>query len=99
MQQNASKMENAALNHGVYVISLSNFLEWIGYSRKNIAFTTGNKFPGFLSNGGLSERVTSEPRRASSLGAVSGIYAKPGRKPAESNGAVSSLYANPSDDE
>jgi hypothetical protein len=99
MQQNASKMKNAALNHGVHVISLSSFLEYVGYSRKNIAFTTGNKFPGFLTNGGLSPSVSSEPRRASSLGSVSGLYFKPGRKPSESNGATSALYKNPSDED
>ncbi|MCX7386723.1 MAG: hypothetical protein NTX48_08670 [Planctomycetales bacterium] len=99
MQQNASKMKEAALNNGVHVISLSSFLEYVGYSRKNIAFKTGDKFPGFLTNGGLSPNVSNAPRQVSSLGAVSGIYAKPGRKPYEANGAVSSLYANPSDDE
>jgi len=99
MQQNASKMKNAALNHGVHVISLSSFLEYIGYSRKNITFKPGDRFPGFLTNGGLSASVSSEPRTNSSLGAVSGLYNRPGRKPHEANGAVSGLYANPSDDE
>ena len=99
MQQNASKMKNSALNHGVHVISLSSFLEYIGYSRKNITYKPGDRFPGYLTNGGLSPTVSSEPRRASSQGAVSGLYAHPGRKPHEANGAVSGLYANPSDDE
>ncbi len=99
MQLNASKMDNAALNHGVYVISLSNFLEWIGYSRKNIAFKPGDKFPGFLTNGGLSSTVSGKPRPQPSPATVSGIFSKPGRKPQASNGAVSGLYANPSDDE
>jgi len=99
MQQNATDMKKAALNHGVYVISLSNFLEWIGYSRKNIAFKTGDKFPGFLTNGGLSSSVSSKPRRPPSLHRVSGIYSQPGRQPKEANGAVSGLYANPADDE
>jgi len=99
IQQNASKMKNAALNHGVHVISLSSFLEYVGYSRKNIAFTTGNKFPGFLTNGGLSPSVSSSPRRTASVGGVSALYAKPGRKPPESNGATSGVYKNPTDDE
>ena len=99
MQENASIMKNAALNHGVHVISLSSFLEYVGYSRKNIAFTTGNKFPGFLANGGLSSSVSSSPRRTASVGGVSGLYAKPGRKPPESNGAISSRYKNSTGDE
>ena len=99
MQQNASKMKNAALNHGVHVISLSSFLEFVGYSRKNITFTTGNKFPGFLTNGALSSQISEEPRRPASVSGVSALFAKPGRKPPTSNGAVSSLYAKPSDDE
>ncbi|MEZ6034126.1 MAG: hypothetical protein R3C17_13610 [Planctomycetaceae bacterium] len=95
MQQHASKMKNAALNHGVHVISLSSFLEYIGYSRKNLSYIDGSKFPGFLPNGGNSASVTSSPRRPASVGAVSGLYGKPGRKPPESNGAISSLYRNP----
>ena len=99
MQQNASKMKNAALNHGVHVLSLSSFLEYIGYSRKNIAFKPGDKFPGFLPNGGLSPTVSSKPRQVPSGASVSGIFSNPGRKPQASNAAVSGLYANPSDDE
>ncbi len=99
MQQNASKMKNAALNHGVHVLSLSSFLEYIGYSRKNIAFKPGDKFPGFLPNGGLSPTVSSKPRQVPSGASVSGIFSNPGRKPQASNAAVSALYANPSDDE
>ena len=99
MRENASIMNNAALNHGVHVISLSSFLEYVGYSRKNIAFTTGNKFPGFLANGGLSSSVSSSPRRTASVGGVSGLYAKPGRKPPESNGAISARYKNSTGDE
>ena len=95
MQQNASKMKNAALNHGVHVISLSSFLEYVGYSRKNLSYIDGSKFPGFLPNGGNSASVTSSPRRPASVGAVSGLYGKPGRKPPESNGAISNLYRNP----
>lgn len=97
MQQQASKMKNAALNHGVYVISLSSFLEYVGYSRKNVAFVPGNKFPGFLSNGGNSTSVSSAPRRQASMQSVSGIYSKPGRKPPESNQGVSGLFQNPTD--
>ncbi len=97
MQQQASKMKNAALNHGVHVISLSSFLEYVGYSRKNIAYTPGNKYPGFLSNGGNSESVSSKPRRPASTNGVSAIYAKPGRKPTSSNQGVSKLFMQPSD--
>jgi hypothetical protein len=96
MQQNASRMRNAALNNGVHVISLSSFLEYVGYSRKNLAFIRGNKFPGFLPNGGSSASVTSSPRSPAAMGAVSGLYGKPGRRPPESNGGTSGLYRNPS---
>ncbi len=92
MQQHASKMKNAALNHGIRVVSLSSFLEYIGYSRKNIAFLDGNVFPGILNNGALSSTITASPRRASSVGAVSGLYANPKRQPAASNGATSPLF-------
>jgi len=98
MQQNASKMKNAALNNGVYVISLSSFLEYVGYSRKNLAFIQGNKYPGFLPNGGSSASVTSSPRRPSSSHDVSGLFSKPGRKPPESGGATSGLFKNPPQD-
>ena len=99
MQQHASKMKNAALNNGVYVISLSSFLEYVGYSRKNIAFSPGGKFPGFLSNGGNSTSVSAVPRRPASTNGVSAIYLKPGRKPPESNQGVSGLFQNPSDND
>ena len=94
MQQHASRMRQAALNHGIRVVSLSSFMEYIGYSRKNIAFTTGNRFPGVLNNGALSESITAAPRRASSTNQVSGIFQLPKRKPQSSNGATSGLYQN-----
>lgn len=102
MQQHASKMKNAALNHGIYVVSLSSFLEYIGYSRKNIAFIDGNPFPGILNNGALSTSITSKPRRESSTARVSGLYQKYEHKPPvvtkppQSNGATSGLFQTPS---
>lgn len=95
MQQNASKMRNAALNHGVHVISLSSFLEYVGYSRKDLTFKKGNKFPGFLPNGGSSESVSSRPRQGYTDAQVSGLFAKPRRKPPESSGATSELFKVP----
>jgi hypothetical protein len=95
MQQNASKMRNAALNHGVHVISLSSFLEYVGYSRKDLTFKSGNKFPGFLPNGGSSESVSSGPRQSYTDSQVSGLFAKPRRKPPESSGATSALFKVP----
>jgi hypothetical protein len=94
MQQHAAGMRKAALNNGIRVVSLSSFLEYIGYSRKNIAFLDGNVFPGILNNGALSKTITSSPRRASSTSGVSGLYANPKRQPAASNGATSALFKN-----
>ncbi len=96
MQQHAARMRKAALNHGIRVVSLSSFLEYIGYSRKNIAFIEGNRFPGILNNGALSSTITSSPRRASSTSSVSGLYTKPEdrRQPPASNGATSALFKN-----
>ena len=98
MQQHAARMRKAALNHGIRVVSLSSFLEYIGYSRKNIAFIDGNVFPGILNNGALSSTITSSPRRASSTSGVSGLYANPKRQPAASNGATSALFKTSNSD-
>ncbi len=100
MQQHAARMRKAALNHGIRVVSLSSFLEYIGYSRKNIAFIEGNRFPGILNNGALSSTITSSPRRASSTSSVSGLYTKPEdrRQPPASNGATSALFKNSDSD-
>ena len=97
IQQNTIRLRDAALEHGVYVVSLSSFLEFLGYSRKRIAWKPGQEFPGRLANGAYSNSVntvldinTALGNRVST-GTTSGKYSGR-RRVKQSTGQTSKLY-------
>jgi hypothetical protein len=92
-------MEQVATDNGVYLLSLSRFLDYIGYSRKSLVWSPTRKFPATLPNGGLSEVVhptfgekSGASIRPDSLGSVSGLYMKRKAQQPVSMGSTSSLY-------
>lgn len=97
IQQQSEKMNEQALSHGVYVISLSSFLEFIGYSKKRLAWTPPNPFPGKLSNGAKSSSVSTGlgglGQRESSA-AISGTFSKRRHARSESTGHTSKAYSS-----
>jgi hypothetical protein len=93
IQQNAEKMKESALSNGVYVISLSSFLEFIGYSKKRLAWTPTDPFPARLSNGARSTSVNAGLGSRESSGAISGAYSERRKPNPPSTGAVSGLFA------
>ncbi len=93
------RMEQVATDNGVYLLSLSRFLDYIGYSRKSLVWSPTRKFPATLPNGGLSDLVhptfgekSGATIRPDSLGSVSGVYMKRKAKQPVSMGSTSSLY-------
>ncbi len=78
--------------NGVYVISLSSFLDYIGYSSKSLVFSPTKPFPGKLSNGASSPSVNSKVGSRDTVAPVSGKYSARGAKPTPSLGATSKLY-------
>lgn len=78
--------------NGVYVISLSSFLDYIGYSSKSLVFSPTKPFPGKLSNGASSPSVNAKVGRRDTVAPVSGKYSNRGAAPTPSLGATSKLY-------
>ncbi|MCA9033704.1 MAG: hypothetical protein KDA91_01180 [Planctomycetaceae bacterium] len=92
IQQNANEMREAALSNGVYVISLGSFLEYIGYSRKKLAWNPIDPFPATLSNGAKSSTVNGALKSRQSSAAISGAYSGRRKANSTSTGQVSGLY-------
>ena len=88
------KMEQAATDNGVYVLSLSRFLDYIGYSRKSLAWSPTKPFPANLPNGAKSTSVNATFGSRQSSAAISGAVSGRSRKPMPSTGATSALYKN-----
>ncbi len=93
IQQNADKMRTAAESNGVYVISLSSFLEYIGYSKKRLAWSPTEPFPGRLVNGAKSTSVGAGLGSRQSSAAISGAFSSRKKVNAPSMGSVSGLYS------
>lgn len=98
------RMEEVATDNGVYVLSLSRFLDYIGYSRKSLAWSPTKPFPLTLPNGAKSRSVeASIGSRQASTGAEQALRDKflpPARRRLPSTGATSALYrgtSNPDD--
>jgi hypothetical protein len=92
IQLKTGKLQLQAENHGVYEIGLATFLEFLGYTRKRVAWRAGQEFNARLVNGARSRTVNGSVGQRLSTGVVSGAYA-PRRGPrAESQGAVSELF-------
>lgn len=99
IRSHKEEMIKAAENNGVYVLSLSSFLDYIGYTSKRLVFTPTKKFPGVLANGAKSLTVNDSLGSRESSAAVSGAFSKRRQKPMVSTGHTSKLYANPGRDE
>ena len=97
IRQHHDTMVRAAENNGVYLLNLSSFLDYIGYSRKRLVWTPTSKFPGVLANGAKSLGVNTTLGARQSSAAISGAYSSglgTKRKPAPSSGATTGLYRN-----
>ncbi|MEI7701236.1 MAG: hypothetical protein WCK86_15665 [Planctomycetia bacterium] len=93
------KMEQAATDNGVYVLSLSRFLDYIGYSRKSLAWSPTKPFPANLPNGAKSTSVNATFGSRSSSAAISGSVSGRTRKVFPSTGSTSALYKNTNNQE
>ncbi len=97
IREHHKAMKTAAENNGVYLLNLSSFLDYIGYSRKRLVWTPTSKFPGVLANGAKSLGVNTTLGSRQSSAAISGAYSsglKAKRKPSQSMGATTGLYRN-----
>jgi hypothetical protein len=94
IQHNAQEMREQALANGVYVISLTSFLEYLGYSRKQLDWNpTATEFPTTMPNGAKSTSADARYRQSKSSAQVSGLFL-PGRKRTmQSTGSVSGLFS------
>jgi hypothetical protein len=92
-------MTDAAENNGVYVLSLSSFLDYIGYTSKRLVFTPTKRFPGVLANGAKSGVVNGALGNRESSGTTSGAFSKRRSRPMISTGTTSKLYQNSNADE
>lgn len=83
-------------NLGIYPIGLSSFLEHIGYSRKQLAWTpeNGQPFPGRLSNGAKSARANSTFGGRASSAVISGKFSGRNKAALTSGGTTSKAYSN-----
>ncbi|MFN9824555.1 MAG: hypothetical protein ACK58J_10430 [Planctomyces sp.] len=88
------RMEQAATDNGVYVLSLSRFLDYIGYSRKALAWSPTKPFPATLPNGSKSTSVNATFGNRQSSAAISGAVGGRAKRPLPSTGSTSALYKN-----
>ncbi|MEY3458770.1 MAG: hypothetical protein RL215_1927 [Planctomycetota bacterium] len=86
------KMEQAATDNGVYVLSLSRFLDYIGYSRKSLAWSPTRPFPATLPNGAKSSSVNATFGGRQSSAVISGAFSGRSARPLPSTGSTSALY-------
>lgn len=92
IQLKAGRLQQQAENHGVYEISLATFLEFLGYTRKRVAWRAGQSFSVPLVNGAKSRSVDASAGSRVSLGKVSDLYSSRRLPQTTSQGAVSQLY-------
>ena len=93
IQMATEEMREQALANGVYVISLTSFLEYLGYSRKQLDWTpTAGDFPTTLPNGGKSTAADAKFRQSNSIAPISGLYLPRKRAAGASTGNVSGLF-------
>lgn len=91
--QNVKYEMNALADaNGVYVVSLTNFLEYIGYSRKRLAWSPTEPYPARLVNGAKSTSITAGLGERASSAAISGAFSPKTTSRATSTGRVSGLY-------
>lgn len=95
MRENTAALEEKCAGLGIYPIGLSAFLEHIGFSPKQRAWTaeSGKPFPSILTNGARSAATNGRVGDRESGAAISGLYTKRNRAATESTGNVSKLYS------
>ena len=70
----ANKMREQAMDAGIRVVSLSAFLDYLGYQPTAGPWRKGEDFKATLNNGALSEGVNRPLGRRGSQGNVSGLF-------------------------
>lgn len=92
IQESTGDLKEKALEKGVYVVSMSSFLEYIGYTRKRLTWKHGQAYPGVLSNGAKSARVNSSFGNRTSGTITSGRYSTNRRPATQSTGQTSKVF-------
>lgn len=95
MRDNKQALEEECEILGIYPIGLSAFLEHIGFSPKQQAWTpeSGKKFPSTLANGARSAATNTPFGNRESSAAISGLFNDRRKASTESTGNVSKIYS------
>lgn len=95
MRENTAELEVKCAGLGIYPVGLSAFLEHIGFSPKQRAWTaeSGKPFPSILTNGARSAATNGRVGDRESGAAISGLFTKRTRPSPVSTGQVSKLYS------
>lgn len=95
MRTNKAELEEKCAGLGIYPVGLSAFLEHIGFSPKQRAWTaeSGKSFPSTLANGARSAATNTRFGNRESGAAISGLYTNRNRAATESTGQVSKLFS------
>lgn len=96
INDNANVLRKEAEKLGIYEVGLSTFLEYIGYSRKQMAWTpeSSQRFPGVLPNGAKSHQVNASFGNRTSSAVISGRFSERRRQTSISSGTTSKAYSN-----
>jgi hypothetical protein len=93
IHKSTAVLEEDAIEHGIYEIGLSTFLEHIGYSRKQIAWTPEQvTFPGKLANGARSDSVGATFGNRASSAVISGAFSGRSQPTTSSTGTTSGSF-------
>ncbi|MEP3481875.1 MAG: DUF4200 domain-containing protein [Fuerstiella sp.] len=95
MRENKAALEEKCAGLGIYPIGLSSFLEHIGFSPKQTAWTadSGKPHPSILVNGARSAATNGRIGNRESGAAISGLYTDRTRPSPVSTGSVSKIYS------
>ena len=95
MREKTEILKAESENLGIYPIGLSSFLEHIGHSRKQIAWTAenGQLFPNRLPNASRSASARATFGGRESSAAISGRFSTRGADPLTSGGTTSGAYS------
>lgn len=95
MRENKAELEKKCAGLGIYPVGLSAFLEHIGFSPKQRAWTaeSGKPFPSTLANGARSAATNTRFANRESGAAISGVYNDRKRAVTKSTGQVSKLFS------
>lgn len=96
LRDNKAELELKCAGLGIYPVGLSTFLEHIGFSPKQRAWTaeSGRSHPSVLVNGARSAFTNGRIGDRASSAAISGLYTDRKQSLPESTGQVSKLYSD-----